>query len=309
MDAKLRSSLPARVCGHRFHPRALRIIRETITEYGHSSRQEIARQVCDRLGWVDHRGRRKEMGAAVALLRFHRHAWIVLPPARQRHRPTSRVQPLPDGFEVPEHALNGPLKQLGQIRLEPVTAREDFRLWNGLVSTFHYRGYAPCCGAQLRYLIGSERGVLGALGFSAAALAVRDRDAWIGWNAAQRRAHRHLIVNHSRFLILPWVQVPHLASHLLGLVARRLPADFQARYGYRPQLLETFVEQARFAGTCYRAANWVQVGQTAGRGRSDDRPWRQQPVEAAPLPVKSIWLYPLHPDWRARLCAVGGAAA
>lgn len=309
MDAKLRSSLPTSVCGKRFHPRALRIIQETIAEYAHGSRQEITRQVCDRLGWVDHRGRRKEMGAAVALLRFHRQAWIALPPARHRHRPTSRRQPLPDGFEVPEQALNCSLEQLGEIRLEPVTGRADLQLWNGLVAAFHYRGYAPCCGAQLRYLVGSEGGILGAMGFSAAALNVRDRDRWIGWNPAQRRANRHLLVNHSRFLILPWVQVPHLASHLLGRAARRLPADFQVRYGYRPQLLETFVEQGRFTGTCYRAANWIRVGQTAGRGRSDHRPWRQQQQEAAPLPVKSIWLYPLHPHWRTRLCAGDGEAA
>lgn len=304
MDAKLRSSLPASVCGKRFHPRALRIIRETIAEYAHTSRKEITRQVCDRLGWVDHRGRRKEMGAAVALLRFHRKGWIELPPARGAHRPTSRRQPLPEGFEVPEHAVDGALEQLGRIILEPVTEREDFRLWNGLISTFHYRGYAPFCGAQLRYLIGSARGIVGAMGFSAAALSVRDRDRWIGWNPAQRRANRHLIVNHSRFLILPWVKVPHLASHLLGRAARRLPADFQARYGYRPQLLETFVEQERFAGTCYRAANWIRVGKTQGRGRSDDRPWRQQQREAPPLALKSIWLYPLQAHWRARLCSV-----
>ena len=309
MDAKLRSSLPTSVCGQRFHPRALRIIQETIAEDGHRSRQEITRQVCDRLGWVDHRGRRKEMGAAVALLRFHRRGWIALPPARHPHRPTARRQPLPDGFAAPDHVLTGPLKQLEGIRLEAVTGPANSALWNGLVATFHYRGYAPGCGAQWRYLIRSERGILGAMGFAAAALAVRDRDGWIGWNPAQRRANRHLLVNHSRFLILPWVQVPHLASHLLGLAARRLPADFQARYGYRPLLLETFVDQERFTGTCYRAANWIRVGQTAGRGRSDPRPWRQQQQEAAPLPVKSIWLYPLHPDWRRRLCSGEGAAA
>ncbi|MGR9108176.1 MAG: hypothetical protein ACU843_14740 [Gammaproteobacteria bacterium] len=113
MDAKLRASLPARVCGKRFHPRALKIIREIVQEYEHTSRKEIARQVCERLGWADQRGVRKEVGAAVALLRFHRNGWIDLPPARHRHRPTSRRQPLPDGFQVPELALNGSLKSLG----------------------------------------------------------------------------------------------------------------------------------------------------------------------------------------------------
>jgi len=308
MDAELRASLPGRVCGKRFHPRALRIIRETIVEYRNGSRQEIARAVCDRLGWVDHLGRRKEMGAAVALLRFHRKGWIELPAARRRYHPTLQVQSLPQGFAIPEQPLEGPLKILGRIRLEMVTSRADSRLWNGLIATFHYLGYRTFCGAQLRYLVRSEQGVLGALGFSAAALTVRDRDRRIGWNREQRRANRHLVVNNSRFLIVPWVRVPHLASHLLGRAARQLPADFQARYGYRPVLLETFVEEGRFAGTCYRAANWAMVGRTSGRGRNDPRSWRQLREEKPRLPIKSIWLYPLADDWRAVLCNVDGEA-
>lgn len=306
MDAELRALLPGRVCGKRFHPRALRIIREMIRENREGSRHEIARAVCDRLGWVDYRGRRKEMGAAVALLRFHRKGWIELPAVRRRHRPASSLQRLPEGFAIPEQTLNGALKELGGIRLEPVTSRAGFVLWNGLIATFHYLGYRPFCGAQLRYLVHSEQGVLGALGFSAAALAVRDRDRWIGWNQEQRRANRHWVVNNSRFLIVPWVKVPHLASHLLGRAARRLPADFQARYGYRPQLLETFVEERRFAGTCYLAANWIRVGRTTGRGRSDLRSRQQRREEKPPLPIKSIWLYPLVANWRARLCSLAG---
>ena len=176
MDAELRASLPGRVCGKRFHPRALRIIRETIMEYGNGSRHEIARAVCDRLGCVDHRGLRKVMGAQVALLRFHRKGWIELPAARRRHRPTSQVRSLQQGFAIPEQPLEGPLKILGQIRLERVASRADSRLWNGLIATFHYLGYRTFCGAQLRYLVRSEQGVLSALGFSAAALTVRDRD-------------------------------------------------------------------------------------------------------------------------------------
>ncbi|MGH7261374.1 MAG: Druantia anti-phage system protein DruA [Nitrospiraceae bacterium] len=195
MDAELRSALPARVCGKRFHPRALRIIRETVQEYAHTSRTEITRQVCDRLGWVDHRGVRKELGAAVALLGFHRNGWIELPPARRAHRPTSRRQPLPEGFRVPQQALVGPLKSFGEIRLQPVASLADSRLWNGLIATYQDRGYAVFCGARMRYLIGSDHGIPGAMGFSAAALALRDRDRWIGWNREQRRVNRPLVVN------------------------------------------------------------------------------------------------------------------
>ena len=302
MDAKLRASLPASVCGKRFYPRALRIIRETISRYEPCSRKEITRQVCDRLGWIDHCGQRKEMGAAVALLRFHRKGWIELPPARSTPRTTSRIQPLPEGFQQPEQVVDGTLNDFGAITLFPVTDQADSQLWNGLISSFHYQGYAPLCGAQMRYLFATPERVLGALSFSAAAVTLSARDRWIGWNSEQRRSHRHLIVNNSRFLILPWIRVPNLASHLLARAAHRLPGDFRQRYGYTPVLLETFVEQPRFTGVCYKAANWICVGQTSGRGRSDLRSWQQRKIEAPPLPIKSIWLYPLVSDCQARLC-------
>ena len=309
MDAELRAALPHRVCGKRFHPRALRIIRETISEYQDSSRKEIARQVCDRLEWIDGRGQHKLGSAVAALLRFHRKDWIALPPPRHPGVSVSRCQPLPEGFERPEQVLTGPLSTLGEIRLEPVAGREEARLWNGLIAHYHYRGYTRLCGAQMRYLVHSAGGMLGAMSFSAAAVRLRERDRWIGWDGDQRRANRHLIANHSRFLILPWVRVPNLASHLLGRAARRVPGDFQRRYGYAPVLLESFVEQERFAGTCYRAANWIRVGQTMGRGRTDRRPWRQQQQEPPPLPIKSIWLYPLSATARQRLCTPAAEVA
>ncbi|MGH8548726.1 MAG: Druantia anti-phage system protein DruA [Methylococcales bacterium] len=164
---------------------------------------------------------------------------------------------------------------MGGIRLEPVTTRADFRLWNGLIATFHYLGYGPFCGAQLRYLVHSEQGVLAAMGFSAAAFAVRDRDRWIGWTAAQRRSNRHWVVNNSRFLIVPWAQVPHSASHRLGRVARRVPADFQAHYGYRPRLLETFVEAGRCAGTL--ACGQLDPGRPDHGTRKERHPGAWQP--------------------------------
>lgn len=312
MDAELRSVLPPRVCGRRFHPRALRMIRETIAEYRHTHRAEITRQVCERLGWVDARGRLKIAGAAVALRRFHRKGWIELPPPRSTS-PALGPLSLPEDLRPLQPSLKGPLSALGPVRLEPVLQRADARLWNALIAHYHYQGHSRFCGAQLRYLLHSEHGVLGALGFSAAALALRDRDPWIGWSPGQRRDNRHLVVNNSRFLLLPWVRVPNLASHVLARAARRLPADFRQRYGYAPVLLETFVEQDRFSGTCYRAANWLCVGQTTGRGRTDLRSHRQRREEPPPLPIKGIWLYPLGPvdRVRARLCrpAAQGVAA
>ena len=304
MEAELRSALPKRVCGKPFHPRALRTIREIIAEHSHFCRKDVAREVCARLDWNDPCGRPKVASAMAVLIRFHRKGWIELPAPRHGGVTVSSEQPLPEDFHPPGSVMNASLGALGEVKLQPVSGREQTRLWNGLISRYHYRGYALLAGAQIRYLLHSDRGVLGAMSYSAAALALRDRDRWIGWDREQRQANRHLIANNSRFLILPWVRVAHLASHVLAQASRRLPGDFQRRYGYAPVLLESFVEQGRFKGTCYRAANWRCVGRTSGRGRTDLRPWRQRRQEAPPLPAKSIWLYPLGPEAkvRARLC-------
>lgn len=299
MDAALRSSLPPTVCGVRFHPRALRIIRETIVEYHHTSRAEIARQVCARLGWRDQQGRLKQSSAVAVLLDFAEKEWIQLPPPRGSGGGSYRPAQLCDE-SLP--AISGSLASLGDIELNRVATRQDADLWNSLVAQYHYLGYARLFGAQIRYLASCSSGVLGALSFSAAAITLGDRDRWIGWNPEQRRINRHLVVNNSRFLIQPKARIPNLASHLLARVIRRLPGDFRDRYGYSPVLLESFVEKARFTGTSYKAANWICVGQTTGRGRNDLRSHRQIRQQPALLPIKSIWLYPLRPDARQRLC-------
>ena len=308
MDADLRAALPRHVCGERFFPRSLRIIRDIIAADPAACRQQIARQVCEALDWRDARGQIKRMGAACALLSFHRRGWITLPPPRHPGRNVSvrgAVPPLE--LVPPQPAIDMTLAGLGPLTLQPVQDPAASQLWNGFICHYHYQGYSPLCGAQLRYLVHSPRGWLGAMSFSAAALALRERDRFIGWTPTTRARNRALVVNHSRFLILPWVRVPHLASHLLARAAQRVADDFGRVYGYRPVLLESFVETPRFAGTCYRAANWTCVGHTRGRGRGDRRPAREVRENPSPLPIKAIWLYPLRRDWRERLCA--GAAA
>ena len=306
MDAELRFALPRRVCGEPFHPRSLRTIREIIAADPDACRARLTERACEALGWRDVRGRLKRMGGAKALLEFHRRGWIELPPPRSRgHGMVRRTPPLE--YTPPADGITGPLRALGPIEIRPVATSAESRLWNGLIGHYHYQGYTPLCGAQIRYLVHSARGLLGAMSFSAAACALRARDRFIGWSVAARSRQRMLIVNHSRFLILPWVRVPHLASHLLARAARCVPEDFAQRYGYHPVLLESFVETPRFAGTCYRAANWICVGHTRGRGRGDRRSAREVREHPAPLPIKAIWLYPLRRDWRERLCA-GGAA-
>jgi hypothetical protein len=191
------------------------------------------------------------------------------------------------------------LSDLQPLRYEWVQASERSRLWNSLMERYHYLGHENLPGAQLRYLIYSQSGaVLGAMGFGAAAWKVAPRDRWIGWDGPQRRRGLDLIVNQARFLILPWVRVAHLAGHCLGECLRRLPKDFQQRYGWKPVLVETFVE-SRFGGCGYRATNWICLGQTQGRGKKGAHLRGGPP----PLPVKQIWVYPLRPDFRRQLCS------
>ena len=180
-----------------------------------------------------------------------------------------------------------------ELSLELVETVAQRKLWNSLLHFEHPHGTATFAGCQLRYLVSSRHGVLGAVGFSASALRVSARDRWMAWSDAQRREQLHRVVCLSRFLIRPGVRCRHLASHVLGLALRRLPEDFAARYGYRPWLVETYVG-AEHEGTCFKAANFVRVGATAGRGRQD----RERKRAAG---VKSVYMYPLEPRWRQRL--------
>jgi len=293
--------LPPRICSRPFGEYELKVVRNIIGDGQDEGigRSEIARRVCIALNWRNVRGDLKEMGARVALLRLHRQGWIALPDPRNRNgnayggaQRLARA-PVP---QPPESEVCISLAQLGTVRLQEVENRGDSLLWDGLIDRYHYLGHAPLSGAQIRYLIHADRGVIGAIGFGAAAFALQARDRWIGWDRRQRDRRREWLLNNRRFLILPWIRVANLASHILSMAARQVQADFPARYGYAPLLLETFVEQDRFTGGCYRAANWIDVGLTAGRGRNDRR-------HRASLAVKRIWLYPLRRDARKRLCA------
>lgn len=278
-------------CGRTFPAEVLRQIETAVREEPDLSRAALARRVCATLDWRGPHGRWQAMSCRVALLKLHRRGLLPLPPAR-RPAPAPRARPTPP----PAVAVTGRLAAVGPVELVPVRGARDplARLWTQLVATEHPLGAGPLVGAQQRYLIRSPHGWLGAVGFSAAAWALAPRDAWIGWSPAARRAHLPRVVCNSRFLLRPGVRVPHLASHVLALCAARLPQDWQARYGVTPLLLETFVPRGR--GTCYRAANWVRVGPTQGRGRQDR-------AHARAVPVKDIYCYPLRPDWRAGLGA------
>ena len=275
-----------------FPAAVVRKIRARIAQDKELTRTELSREVCQWQDWRAPNGRLREMACRVALLELERRGAVVLPERRSAVRTTMGSERWP-GIE--DRAVRCELAGLGAIELVEVSAERDgelSQLWNDLIAGYHYLGYTPLVGAQKRYLIESERyGYLGALGFSAAARRVAVRDRWIGWSEAARAEHLQRLVCNSRFLILPWVEVRNLASRVLGLAARRIRADWKRSYGYQPVLLETFVAQRRFAGTCYRAANWIHLGSTSGRGRQDCR-------HARALERKEVFAYPLCERWR-----------
>ena len=255
---------------------------------GEAHRSALADRVCAEFGFIDARGRAQRAGCLKALRRLERAGRIALPAPRTTPGPR-RARGL--GHAVaPAQALPAEVSQLIGLELVPVEDDAHRAIWNELMAREHPRGVGPLVGAQLRYLIGSAHGWLGAMGFAAAALALAPRDRWIGWEAARRNAHLHRVVGLSRFLIRPGVECRNLASQVLGRALRRLGADFEARYGYRPYLVETFVERPGHSGVSLRASNWRYLGEG-----------RQDRAHAAGETTKAIYLYELEADWRQRL--------
>jgi len=287
--------LVTRYCGREFTAEELERIRRLIAEDPSRNRAALSRVVCDELGWLRVDGQRKAMSCRVAMLRMERDGLLRLP-APERGNGNGRNRPRLTAASDPRPPVTCAVDRLGELSLRAVAEPGESRLWNELIERYHYLGYKPLPGAQLRYLVFAGGELLALLGFGAAAWKVAPRDRFIGWSVEQRLHNLERVVNNARFLILPWVRSRHLASRLLAMTARRLPREWQQRYGYRPVLLETFVDRTRFEGTCYRAANWIQVGQTRGRGKLD-RQHRQG------LPIKDVWLYPLHRRFRSVLCS------
>jgi len=280
------------VCGQHFTDEVIRKVNKTIASEPTISRRALSLRVCQWLDWTSPNGRLKEMSCRVALLKLHRQGVVHLPECAAKpsfHACPERQWPIEQMSSVCCE-----LRELGGVELIRVGSRESrsSRLWKTLMDRYHYLGSGPLCGAQIRYLIKSpSSGWLGGLSFSGAAWRVEARDRWIGWSDAVRKTHLAKVVCNSRFLILPQVQVPNLASHVLSLSVRRLAGDWLERYGFEPVLLETFVERDRFTGACYRAANWEHVGSTCGRGRQDRERMKV-------LPVKDVYLFSLRKDAR-----------
>jgi hypothetical protein len=240
------------------------------------------------------------MAARTLLLKLAARGLIDLPPSQKRtHRPCAQASKLNEELllALTPSSLEESLDSLRPIHLELTQSASERRQLRQWLAQYHYRGFHGPVGENVQYLATDRRGrELAVMVFGAAAWKVAPRDRFIGWSVQQRTDRLQEVANQQRFLIFPWVGVPHLASHLLGLATRRLSADWQKRYGHRVWLIETFVEQERFAATSYQAAGWICLGQTTGRTRQD----RRRTIQTS---VKSIWVRPLHPDFRERLSA------
>jgi hypothetical protein len=278
-----------RVCGRDFGAATLGLMQRVIDSSGSLSRRALSTRICSELGWRSSNGRLQEGTCRKVLSVLGRAQLLKLPAVRGNYSFSHlRAEPTEEEFSLPE--VVGSLSDLGSIEVVPIRGHKskDARTWRLLISRYHYLGNSKTIGCQIRYLVRSSvYGEIGALSFSSGLLALGSRDSYIGWSESARRANIGLVVLNSRFLILPSVHVKNLASQLLSLVLRRLPQDWEQRYGSRPVLVETFVDPSRYDGASYRAANWVLVGSSAGRYDGQK---------------KDLYLYPLEECWRERLC-------
>lgn len=279
------------ICGRQFAPSEIDWIRSQIESRPELKRAELSRLFCRYAQWRKPDGGLKEMSCRIALLRMEASGHIRLPAPTTNRVTVDRIKHTPRGNPQPDLFFKA-----GETNVvfEPVV-RKTSSLWNELIDRYHYLGYCRTGGAQMRFFVRADGKLAALLGFSGAAWRVAPRDDFIGWPESQRQENLHLIVDNSRFLVLPWVHSKNLASRILSHATRNLADYWQERYHYRPLLMETFVEKDRFAATCYKAANWTCVGETSGRGKWDRK-------KAFDKPVKTIWLYALERRFKERLC-------
>ncbi len=267
-------------------------IRSLLESNEFDRRSALATRLCEHFGFHDPRGQVQRAGCLKALRELESAGHFSLPAAHSqpgRSSPRRLSEPVASVVDLPLT-----VGEVAELQLVLVNTPSLLRLWNELMQGEHPQGAGPLVGRQVRYLIGSAQGWLGGFGFAAPALQLADRDAWIGWDGEQRRAYLHYVVSMSRFLIRPSVSCRNLASKALSMSLSVLPADFEREYGYRPWLVESFVDTSQFSGGCYRAANWIEVGKTQGRGRQDR-------FNKKALSPKAIYVYPLQDDFRARM--------
>lgn len=280
--------------GRNFTSEEIELIQWTRKKYPQLSRKELAKTVCEFLGWTTPAGRAKSPQCVSFLETLEEAGLIDLPPkdvSRKRSASTSTITSTIAEIQIDRTPISQELKTIEPIHLEIARAGSDLKRWRHYVNEYHMLSDKKVFGSRLAYFIKSNETILGCLQFSASSWALSSRDEWIGWKVQDRKQRLHLIVNNSRFLILPWVTVKNLASKVLSLAIKQLQEDWLREYCYAPVLLETFVDTSHFAGTCYKASNWIYLGETQGRGRMD----REREYA---LSHKAIYMYPLQKDFK-----------
>lgn len=279
--------------GRYFTAEEIKQICETVRDFPGLPWCELVQTICEHLEWVTPAGRNKFDSCAKALAKLEAEGLLKLPAKRPLHITPQKVVVGPETDA--EGDLTGTVRDVAPVEVRPVTERVEMRLWNAYVQRYHVLGFRRPFGAHQRYFVmGAGGRRLGCLLFASSAWALAERDRWIGWRERDRAQRLNWVVANTRFLLFPWVKVRNLASTALSMVIRRIRSDWQERYGYAPVLLETFVEGDRYRGTCYQAANWIRLGDTAGRGRMD----RYNRHLSTP---KLIYVYPLVEDFRSIL--------
>jgi hypothetical protein len=272
-------------------------IRQLLAENPQCSRRRLSEKLCEAWNWVQPNGALRDMVCRGMMLMLHRRGLIELPPVRQVGRSSLTAgggRDKPEAVSVEQTPLSMSLAELGPLEIRQVRRTPEEALFNSLLQQHHYLGYSQPVGEHLKYLVFARGRPIACVAWSSAPRHLGSRDRFIGWSAQARLANIRLLAYNTRLLILPWVRVAHLASHILGRMARRLSADWQQLYAHPIYFVETFIDPQRFAGTCYRAANWTVMGQTTGRGKA-------APTRAVNRSIKQVLGYALVKDFRQRL--------
>jgi hypothetical protein len=281
--------------GKGFTGKDIAFVRQFIAEHPEDSRWSLSRKLCQAWSWVQPNGELRDMVCRGLMLELDRKGYITLPPVKQHNPHPSLVRKRPSLPEIDQTPLEVTVSDLQPLDFQQVRRTGAEPLFNSLIEHYHYLGYCQPVGEQLKYIVFAEGRPIACLAWSSAPRHIGDRDRFIGWTKQVREKRLSLIAVNTRFLILPWVRVSCLASHILGRMARLLPQDWERIYNHPLYYLETFVDEERFQGTCYRAANWITVGRTTGRGKNDQ-------THKVNRSIKGVWGYPLSKDFRFHLC-------
>jgi hypothetical protein len=287
--------LPVKYQGKVATTQEVEFIKKLIAENPHDSRWRLSRKLCEAWNWVQPNGHLRDMVCRGFMLRLQEAGYIKLPPRKRIPNNPLAQRTKPPKIDIEQVPLGGSLKEIQPIDIRQVRRTPAEKLYNSLIDQYHYLGYCHPVGEHLKYIIYAKERPIGCFAFSSSPRHIGCRDRFIGWSKEVRQKNLHLIAYNTRFLILPWVKVRFLASHLLSRIVQVAAADWESIYNHRIYFLDTFIDKDRFKGTCYRAANWKYLGETTGRGKNDQT---RKPNRS----IKGVWGYALVKDFRKRLC-------